>query len=115
MLQLDTMETTVQTHLSGTVVSDSTAGSYAACTMPHGVPSISKVLTTACSIELVHGVMQARLHVLCRYPNNARIEQLISLESILPNGQKKVPKVYQIACHPLQPHLVAVAANAGNC
>ncbi|KAL3133386.1 hypothetical protein ABBQ38_007254 [Trebouxia sp. C0009 RCD-2024] len=47
------------------------------------------------------------------YPNNARIEQLISLESILPNGLKKVPKVYQIACHPLQPHLVAVAANAG--
>ena len=31
----------------------------------------------------------------------------------MPQGQKKVPKVYQIACHPLQPHLVAVAANAG--
>ncbi len=49
-----------------------------------------------------------------RYPNNGRVEQLISLESLLPNGQKKVPKVYQIACHPLQPHLIAVAANAGD-
>lgn len=47
------------------------------------------------------------------YSNNGRVEQLISLESLLPNGQKKVPKVYQIACHPLQPHLIAVAANAG--
>lgn len=47
------------------------------------------------------------------YPTNDRVEQLISLESLLPNGQKKIPKVYQIACHSLQPHLVAVAANAG--
>lgn len=51
----------------------------------------------------------------CRYPTSAKVEQLINLESLLPNGQKKVPKVYQIACHPLQPHLVAVAANAGTC
>ena len=51
--------------------------------------------------------------LLCRYPSSAKVEQLINLESLLPNGQKKIPKVYQIACHPLQPHLVAVAANAG--
>ena len=76
---------------------------------------LAKVLVMAAACSLYIAVMQARLDALCRYPNNARIEQLISLESILPNGQKKVPKVYQIACHPLQPHLVAVAANAGDC
>lgn len=82
-------------------------------------PSVCQKLShskaySADTLQLSLRVMQARLDILCRYPNNARIEQLISLESILPNGQKKVPKVYQIACHPLQPHLVAVAANAGD-
>ena len=67
------------------------------------------------SVCVAEALWQHSPFVMCRYPNNARIEQLISLESMLPNGQKKVPKVYQIACHPLQPHLVAVAANAGDC
>ena len=40
-------------------------------------------------------------------------EELISLESLLLAGQKKVPKIYAIAVHPLQPHIVAVGANAG--
>lgn len=39
--------------------------------------------------------------------------QLIAMEHLIPPGQKKVPKVYTAACHPLLPHLVAVAANSG--
>ena len=34
---------------------------------------------------------------------------------MLPAGHKKAPKIYAIACHPLQPHIVAVGANAGTC
>lgn len=38
---------------------------------------------------------------------------LANLEQLLLPGAKKVPKIYVLACHPLQPHLVAVGANAG--
>lgn len=38
---------------------------------------------------------------------------MASLESLVPAGQKKAPKVYAVACHPLLPHLIAVGANTG--
>ena len=38
---------------------------------------------------------------------------LLSLDPFLPAGTKKAAKVYTIACHPLQPHVIAVGANAG--
>ena len=51
----------------------------------------------------------------CRRLSRSQLqtEELISLESLLLAGQKKVPKIYAIAVHPLQPHIVAVGANAG--
>ncbi len=73
-----------------------------------------KASKASADVSICSAVIYAHKPVLHRYPNNGRVEQLISLESLLPNGQKKVPKVYQIACHPLQPHLIAVAANAGD-
>ena len=51
-----------------------------------------------------------------RYPTSLRqlaVKEVGALESLLPAGQKKVPKVYRIAAHPLQPHLLAVGANTG--
>jgi len=52
---------------------------------------------------------------MCRHPSGRQLEakELISLESLLLAGQKKSPKIYTIAVHPLQPHIVAVGANAG--
>lgn len=52
---------------------------------------------------------------MCRHPGGKQLEarELISLESLLLQGQKKAPKIYTIAVHPLQPHIVAVGANAG--
>ncbi|KAK9822211.1 hypothetical protein WJX81_006190 [Elliptochloris bilobata] len=41
------------------------------------------------------------------------VAQQAALDSVLPAGHKKAPKIYALACHPLQPHLVAVGANAG--
>lgn len=38
---------------------------------------------------------------------------MASLDSLVPAGQKKAPKVYAVACHPLLPHLIAVGANTG--
>ena len=40
---------------------------------------------------------------------------LLSLDPFLPAGTKKAAKVYTIACHPLQPRVVAVGANTGTC
>ena len=53
--------------------------------------------------------------VLSRQPGGKQLEakELISLESLLLAGQKKAPKIYTLAVHPLQPHVVAVGANAG--
>ena len=36
------------------------------------------------------------------------------MEHLIPPGQKKVAKVYTAACHPLLPHMVAIAANSGS-
>lgn len=38
---------------------------------------------------------------------------MASLDSLVPAGQKKAPKVYAIASHPLLPHLIAAGANTG--
>lgn len=50
-----------------------------------------------------------------RFPTSRQLEtsMLANLEGLLLPGTKKVPKIYKMACHPLQPHLVAVGANAG--
>ncbi|KAK9819592.1 hypothetical protein WJX72_000101 [[Myrmecia] bisecta] len=47
------------------------------------------------------------------YPSSGNVVQVASVEQLLPAGSKKVPKVYQMACHPLLPHLVALGANSG--
>ena len=49
----------------------------------------------------------------CRSPSTGHVDVLLGMESLLPAGAKKIPKIYQIACHPLQPHLVVAGANAG--
>ena len=51
----------------------------------------------------------------CRYPTSRQlgVREVAALDSLLPAGQKKTPKVYRIAAHPLQPHLLAVGANTG--
>ena len=46
----------------------------------------------------------------CRNPSTGHVDVLLGMESLLPAGAKKVPKIYQIACHPLQPHLVVAGA-----
>ena len=53
--------------------------------------------------------------LLSRHPGGKQLEakELVSLESLLLAGQKKAPKIYTLAVHPLQPHIVAVGANAG--
>ncbi len=50
-----------------------------------------------------------------RYPTSRQlgVKEVAALDSLLPAGQKKAPKVYRIAAHPLQPHLLAVGANTG--
>lgn len=52
-----------------------------------------------------------------RYPTSRQlaVAQQAALDAVLPAGHKKAPKIYAIACHPLQPHIVAVGANAGAC
>ena len=51
----------------------------------------------------------------CRYPTSRQlaVAQQAALDAVLPAGHKKAPKIYAIACHPLQPHIVAVGTNAG--
>jgi hypothetical protein len=51
-----------------------------------------------------------------RYPTSRQLQvkELTSLEGLVPSGQKKAPKVYTMATHPLQPHLVAVGSNTGD-
>lgn len=52
-----------------------------------------------------------------RYPTSRQLEvrEVASLDSLVPAGQKKLPKVYRVACHPLLPHVIAVGANTGAC
>ena len=66
------------------------------------------LLSPACGIRVTTPFM-------CRQPGGKQLEakELISLESLLLAGQKKAPKIYTLAVHPLQPHIVAVGANAG--
>jgi hypothetical protein len=47
------------------------------------------------------------------HPETGAVDQLMAMEHLIPTGQKKVAKVYTAACHPLLPHLVAIAANSG--
>jgi hypothetical protein len=47
------------------------------------------------------------------HPSTGAVDQLLAMEHLIPPGQKKVAKVYTAACHPLLPHLVAIAANSG--
>ena len=47
------------------------------------------------------------------HPETGAVDQLMAMEHLIPPGQKKVAKVYTAACHPLLPHLVAIAANSG--
>ncbi|BDA49478.1 hypothetical protein COCOBI_14-0960 [Coccomyxa sp. Obi] len=49
------------------------------------------------------------------YPTSRQLEvrEVASLDSLVPAGQKKLPKVYRVACHPLLPHVIAVGANTG--
>jgi hypothetical protein len=50
-----------------------------------------------------------------RWPTSRQlgIREVAGLEALLPAGQKKSPKVYALAAHPLQPHVLAVGANTG--
>ncbi len=38
---------------------------------------------------------------------------MANLEHSIPAGAKKFPKLYQLAAHPLQPHIFAVGCNTG--
>lgn len=77
----------------------------------------------ACGGTLVASIACMQSHVgscgscgvMCRHPGGKQLEakELISLESLLLAGQKKAPKIYALAVHPLQPHIIAVGANAG--
>jgi hypothetical protein len=57
--------------------------------------------------------LQERPAVWGLHPETGAVDQLMAMEHLIPPGQKKVAKVYTAACHPLLPHLVAVAANSG--
>ena len=46
-------------------------------------------------------------------PGSSSVYQLALLETLIPPGTKKVPKLYTAACHPVLPHIVAVASNTG--
>jgi len=46
-------------------------------------------------------------------PSSGKIEPLINLLGMVDPGQKKLPKIYEIAVHPTRPHLIAVASNTG--
>jgi len=50
-----------------------------------------------------------------RYPSSRQlaVAPQAALDAVLPAGHKKAPKVYALACHPLQPHVLAVGANSG--
>lgn len=46
-------------------------------------------------------------------PTTKEFLPLINLQGMIDPGQKKVPKVYNIAVHPTRPHLSAAATNTG--
>ena len=46
-------------------------------------------------------------------PGSSSVYELAALEALIPPGTKKTPKLYTAACHPVLPHVVAVAANTG--
>ena len=46
-------------------------------------------------------------------PASSAVYQLALLETLIPPGTKKLPKLYTAACHPVLPHIVAVASNTG--
>ena len=46
-------------------------------------------------------------------PGSSSVAELAMLEALIPPGTKKLPKIYTAACHPVLPHVVAVAANTG--
>ncbi len=46
-------------------------------------------------------------------PGSSAVYQLALLETLIPPGTKKTPKLYTAACHPVLPHIVAVASNTG--
>ena len=48
----------------------------------------------------------------CRFPGGSAT-LITNLETSIPAGAKKFPKLYQIAVHPLQPHILAVGSNTG--
>ena len=54
-----------------------------------------------------------RAAVMGMHPGSGAVYTLAALESEIPPGSKKMPKLYSAACHPLMPHIVAVAANSG--
>ena len=71
-------------------------------------------ITALMHYETPHLAMQCSV---LRFPTSRQLEtvMLANLEQLLLPGTKKVPKIYALACHPLQPHLLAVGANAGAC
>lgn len=46
-------------------------------------------------------------------PATGQVTELINLMGMIDPGQKKAPKVYDIAVHPTRPHLMAAATNTG--
>ena len=54
-----------------------------------------------------------RAAVLGLHPGSGAVSTLATLETDVPAGTKKAPKLYTAACHPLMPHIVAVGANSG--
>ncbi len=46
-------------------------------------------------------------------PGSSSVVELAVLEALIPPGTKKAPKLYTAACHPVLPHIVAVASNTG--
>ncbi len=65
------------------------------------------------SNTLSHIPLQERPALWGLHPGSGAVYLLTAMEHLIPPGAKKVPKVYTAACHPLLPHLVAVAANSG--
>lgn len=54
-----------------------------------------------------------RAAVMGMHPGSGGVYTLAALETQIPPGTKKVPKLYGAACHPTMPHIMAVAANSG--
>ncbi|KAG2438819.1 hypothetical protein HXX76_005360 [Chlamydomonas incerta] len=52
-------------------------------------------------------------HVLLAHAGSGSVRQAADLADMVPAGTKKSPKVYGLAVHPTQPHVVAAATNTG--